>query len=242
MTGGELTGRVHSFQSMGAVDGPGLRYVVFFQGCPLRCAYCHNPDTWEFSGGQMVTVEQVLQKVRRCAPYIANGGGVTLTGGEPLAQPAFAAALLAALRAEGFHTALDTSCAAPLTAARAALEHTSLLLADLKFSTEEDYRRYTGGSLAHTMEVLALAGKMGVPVWLRHVVVPGLTDGPDHAARFAALARTLPTLQKVELLPFHKLCLHKYENLGLPFPLAEIPAAGPEHLAALQAALGELAG
>ena len=157
-----MTGRVHSFQSMGAVDGPGLRYVVFFQGCPLRCAYCHNPDTWAFSGGQTITVEQVLQKVRRCAPYIANGGGVTLTGGEPLAQPAFAAALLAALRAEGFHTALDTSCAAPLSAARAALEHTSLLLADLKFSTEEDYRRYTGGSLARTMEVLALAGELGV--------------------------------------------------------------------------------
>lgn len=237
-----MTGRVHSFQSMGAVDGPGLRYVVFFQGCPLRCAYCHNPDTWAFSGGQPVTVEQVLQKVCRCAPYIKESGGVTLTGGEPLAQPEFAAALLATLQAEGFHTALDTSCAAPLAAAKAALEHTDLLLADLKFSTEEDYRCYTGGSLSHTMEVLALAGEMGVPVWLRHVVVPGLTDGPEHAARFAALAHTLPTLQKVELLPFHKLCLHKYENLGLPFPLADVPAASAEHLTHLRAALGDLAG
>ena len=117
----------------------------------------------------------------------------------------------------------------------------SLLLADLKFSTEEDYRRYTGGSLSHTMEVLALAGEMGVPVWLRHVVVPGLTDGPEHAARFAALAHTLPTLQKVELLPFHKLCLHKYENLGLPFPLADVPAASAEHLTHLRTALGTLA-
>lgn len=242
MSAPALTGRVHSFQSMGAVDGPGLRYVVFFQGCPLRCAYCHNPDTWAFSGGQTVTVEQVLQKVRRCAPYLRNGGGATLTGGEPLAQPDFAAALLAALRAEGFHTALDTSCAAPLPAARAALEHTDLLLADLKFSTEADYRRYTGGSLAHTLEVLALAGEMGVPLWLRHVVVPGLTDGPEHAARFAALARALPTLQKVELLPFHKLCLHKYENLGIPFPLADTPPATEAHLAALRAALGPLAG
>ena len=148
MENSALTGRVHSFQSMGAVDGPGLRYVVFFQGCPLRCAYCHNPDTWAFGGGQQVTVEDVLQKVRRCAPYIKKNGGVTLTGGEPLAQSGFAAALLAALKAEGFHTAVDTSGAASLADAEQVLAHTDLVLADLKFTTEEDYRRHTGGSLA----------------------------------------------------------------------------------------------
>ena len=147
MENSALTGRVHSFQSMGAVDGPGLRYVVFFQGCPLRCAYCHNPDTWAFGGGQEVTVEDVLQKVRRCAPYIKKNGGVTLTGGEPLAQSGFAAALLAALKAEGFHTAVDTSGAASLADAEQVLAHTDLVLADLKFTTEEDYRRHTGGSL-----------------------------------------------------------------------------------------------
>ena len=102
-------GRVHSCQSMGAVDGPGLRYVVFLQGCPLRCAYCHNPDTWAFEGGREATVEELLQRIRRCAPYIKKGGGVTVTGGEPLAQSEFVAALFAALRAEGFHTALDTA-------------------------------------------------------------------------------------------------------------------------------------
>lgn len=234
-------GRVHSCQSMGAVDGPGLRYVVFLQGCPLRCAYCHNPDTWEFGGGEEATVESLLQKIRRCAPYIKKEGGVTVTGGEPLAQSEFVAALFAALRAEGFHTALDTAGAGDKAGARRVLAHTDLLLADLKFTTEEEYRRCAGGSLAHTLAFLDLAREMGVPLWLRHVVVPGLTDGAEHAARFAALCRRYGNLQRVELLPFHKLCLEKYRAMGLPFPLEETPEAGPEHLRRLQEALGELA-
>ena len=241
MENSALSGRVHSFQSMGAVDGPGLRYVVFFQGCPLRCAYCHNPDTWAFEGGQEVTVEEVLQKVRRCAPYIKKNGGVTLTGGEPLAQSAFAAALLAALKAEGFHTALDTSGAASLESAAKVLEHTDLVLADLKFTTEEDYRRHTGGSLAHTLEFLSLCREMGRPVWLRHVVVPGLNDGPEAAARLAALAKRYDNVEKVELLPFRTLCIEKYAALGLPFPLEGTPPAGKEHLAPFYEALGPLA-
>ena len=234
-------GRVHSFQSLGAVDGPGLRYVVFFQGCPLRCAYCHNPDTWAFDGGQQVTVEDVLQKVRRCAPYIKKKGGGTLTGGEPLAQSGFAAALLAALSAEGYHTALDTSGAAGLETAAKVLEHTYLVLADLKFTTEEDYRRNTGGSLAHTLEFLDLCRKMGRPVWLRHVVVPGLNDGPAAAERLAALAKRYENVEKVELLPFRNLCIEKYAALGIPFPLQNTPPAGEEHLRPFYAALGHLA-
>lgn len=236
-----MTGRVHSFQSMGAVDGPGLRYVVFFQGCPLRCAYCHNPDTWAFDGGQEVTVDQVLQKVRRCAPYIKAKGGVTLTGGEPLAQPEFAAALAGALKAEGYHTALDTAGAAGLSDAERVLEQIDLVLADLKFTTGADYRRHTGGSLDHTLAFLELCRRMDRPVWLRHVVVPGLNDGPAAAERLAALARRYENVQKVELLPFRTLCTEKYAALGLPFALEGTPPAGPEHLAPFYAALGPLA-
>ena len=241
MENSALSGRVHSFQSMGAVDGPGLRYVVFFQGCPLRCAYCHNPDTWAFEGGQEVTVEEVLQKVRRCAPYIKKNGGVTLTGGEPLAQSAFAAALLAALKAEGFHTALDTSGAASLESAAKVLDPADLVLPDLKFTTEEDYPRHTGVSLAHTLEFLGLCREMGRPVWLRHVVVPGLNDGPGAAARLAALAKGYENVETVELLPFRTLCIEKYAALGLPFPLEGTPPAGKEHLAPFYEALGPLA-
>lgn len=233
-------GRIHSFQSLGAVDGPGLRYVVFLQGCPLRCVYCHNPDTWDFAGGEAYTVDRVLQKVRRCAPYLKNGG-VTLTGGEPLAQSGFAAALLAAARAEGFHTALDTAGAASLGDAKAVLAHTDLLLLDVKFTTGQEYRRYTGGSLEHTLKVLELARGMGVPAWLRHVVAPGLNDGPAAAARLGQLARRYENVQRVELLPFRNLCAEKYDALGLAFPLAGTPPADESHLAPFYAALGGLA-
>ena len=183
-----VKGRIHSFLSMGAVDGPGLRYVVFLQGCPLRCACCHNPDTWNAAGGTEYTVEDVLRRVRRCKPYIYESGGVTVTGGEPLAQPVFTAALLKALRAEGYHTALDTSGAGALAAAREVLAHTDLVLADLKFSSEEGYRAHTGGSLAHTLDFLALTQELGVPLWVRHVVIPGLTDGEAHIRALARMA------------------------------------------------------
>ena len=183
----------------------------------------------------------MLQKVRRCAPYIKKSGGVTLTGGEPLAQSAFAAALLAALKAEGFHTALDTSGAASLTDAEQVLEHTDLVLADLKFTAEEDYRRHTGGSLARTLDFLDLCREMGRPVWLRHVVVPGLNDGPEAAARLAALVKGYDNVEKVELLPFRTFCIEKYAALGIPFPLEGTPPAGEEHLTPFCQALGPLA-
>ena len=231
-----MEGRIHSFQSMGAVDGPGLRYVVFMQGCPLRCAYCHNPDTWDFAGGSVYTVDDVLARVRRCKPYLQNGG-VTVTGGEPLAQSAFVAELFERLRAEGLHTALDTSGAGEPAAARAVLRHTSLVLADLKFCTEEAYKRHARGSLANTLRFLALTEETGVPLWIRHVVVPGLTDAPEHVRALAQLAGRYKNLQKIELLPFHKLCLEKYEALGVPFPLADAPAMQPDAMAPLEAVL-----
>ena len=137
-----VKGRIHSFLSMGAVDGPGLRYVVFLQGCPLRCACCHNPDTWNAAGGTEYTVEDVLRRVRRCKPYIYESGGVTVTGGEPLAQPVFTAALLKALRAEGYHTALDTSGAGALAAAVTIASCSSTLRTDLPHSLSSNTPRY----------------------------------------------------------------------------------------------------
>ena len=180
---------------------------------------------------------------KRCAAArpISEKGGVTLTGGEPLAQSGFAAALLAALKAEGFHTALDTSGAASLADAEQVLARTDLVLADLKFTTEEDYHCHTGGSLAHTLAFLDLCREMGRLVWLRHVVVPGLNDGPDAAARLATLAKGYDNVEKVELLPFRTLCIEKYAALGIPVPLEGTPPAGEEHLAPFRAALGPLA-
>lgn len=218
----ETPGYVHSFQSLGAVDGPGLRFVVFLQGCPLRCCYCHNPDTWQAGQGQRLLPSQVAARALRYRSYLRHGG-VTLTGGEPLWQPAFTAELFALLQAQGLHTALDTSGVGDLEAAAAVLRHTDLALVDVKFLTEEDYLRHTGGRLSQVRAFLDLCLRQNVPIWARHVVVPGLTDGQDHLRRLLAFLAPYSNLQKIELLPFRKLCLEKYDALGIPFPLREVP-------------------
>lgn len=227
-------GYVHSFESLGAVDGPGLRFVVFLQGCPLRCAYCHNPDTWAFGQGQPYTPEQAAQKALRYAPYWKGSGGVTLSGGEPLMQPGFCAQLFRLLREQGVHTALDTSCMGALSDARSVLAQTSLVLADVKFLSEADYKKYTGGSFVQVQAFLRLAEEMGVPVWVRHVVVPGLTDAPAHIRALGEFVRGFANVQKIELLPFRKLCLPKYEQMGISFPLRDTPEASEQGVAQLQ--------
>lgn len=218
---------------MGAVDGPGLRYVIFFQGCPLRCAFCHNPDTWEPAGGAEYTVEQVMERILRCRGYLKRGG-VTATGGEPLAQGEFVEELFRRLHEEGIHTALDTSGAVALDQAKPVLRQTDLVLADLKFTTEEAYRRYTGGSLRHTLDFLALCEEQKIPLWIRHVVIPGLTDGEENILRLKELLRPYPHVERVELLAFRTLCLEKYRALGIPFPLEGTPEMDRQRLTKLE--------
>ena len=227
-------GYVHSFESLGAVDGPGLRFVVFLQGCPLRCAYCHNPDTWEFCQNQPYTPEQAVQKAMRYAPYWKRGGGVTLSGGEPLMQAGFSAEFFRLLREQGVPTARDTSCMGALSDARSVLAQTSLVLADVKFLSEADYKKHTGGSFAQVQAFLRLTEQMRVPVWVRHVVVPGLTDASAHIRALGEFVRGFANVQKIELLPFRKLCLPKYEQLGIPFPLRDTPEASGQSVARLQ--------
>lgn len=225
MKGKKMLGRIHSFESMGAVDGPGLRFVVFMQGCPMRCVYCHNPDTWEFAGGEEYTPQQVVEKALRYAPYWKAGGGVTISGGEPMMQSAFCAEVFRLLREKGVHTALDTSCAGEIAGAKEVLKHTSLAMVDVKFLSEEAYREHCGGSFAQVEQFLRLTERMGVPLWVRHVVVPGLTDGEAQVAALGAYAKKFSNLEKIELLPFRKLCLPKYEQMGIPFPLLATPEA-----------------
>lgn len=216
---GAMEGRVHSIQSLGAVDGPGVRYVVFLQGCPLRCAYCHNPDTWAFDGGTQRDAEELVQEICRFKPYFGTKGGVTVSGGEPLQQAAFVEELFHLLHREGIHTALDTSGVGDLEAARRVLAHTDLVLGDVKFATPEEYKTHCKADMEKIFSFYRMAAEMGVPLWVRHVVVPGLNDTVEDMKKIKALAESFPNLEKIEWLPFHNLCLEKYQAMGIPFPL-----------------------
>ncbi|UWP59898.1 pyruvate formate-lyase-activating protein [Ruminococcus gauvreauii] len=232
----ETAGYIHSFQSMGAVDGPGLRYVIFLQGCPLRCAYCHNPDTWEFGRGTPYSPGEVLMKIQRYRPYLKNGG-VTVTGGEPLSQPEFTAELFRLLKEEGFHTALDTSGIGSLEMAGEVLSHTDLVLADVKFLSSADYQTYCRGNFENVIQFLNLTRRMQIPMWVRRVVVPGLNDEPKDIEDLISFLTDYDNVEKVELLPFRKLCLEKYERLDIPFPLVNTPEMAADSLSELQSLL-----
>ena len=221
-SGNGLSGYVHSVEAGGMVDGPGIRYVVFFAGCPLRCRYCHNPDTWKPEGGRLYSVDEILADIRKYKSYIKfSGGGVTATGGEPLMQPDFLAALLAACRACGIHTTLDTSGYAPVEAAAKALAHTDLLLLDIKSINPGTYREVTGVPIDRTLDMLRLSQSMKVPVWIRFVLVPGLTDSIDDMREMAGFLKGFDNIKKIEVLPFHKLGEYKWETLGTPYALAD---------------------
>jgi len=224
-----MNGRIHSIQTMGAVDGPGLRGVVFMQGCPLRCKYCHNPDTWAFEGGQIVTAEDMCKKMLRYRTYYKNGG-ITVSGGEPLMQSEFVAEFFELLQKNGLHTALDTSGTAPIENARRVLPRTNLVICDIKFATDEMYRAHTGRSMKPVLAFLDEVQRMNIPLWVRHVVVPGLTDSDEEVSAVYDIAKRYPNLEKFELLPFKKLCLTKYQSMNIPFPLEHVPECSPERI------------
>ena len=227
-----MKGYVHSLQSMGTVDGPGVRAVVFLDGCPLRCAYCHNPDTWEKQEAHLTDAQTLCARILRLYPYIKDGG-VTLSGGEPCLQAEFAAEVAKTVREKGLHVALDTCGEIDSPAVDRLLEVTDLVLLDVKMTTEEDYRRYTGGSLARVMAFLEKLESLGKDTWIRHVVVPTVNDQEEDVRRLAELLRPFACIKRVELLPFRKLCVEKYRALGIPFPFEELPQMDAKRVAAL---------
>ena len=233
-----MTGRIHSFQSLGTVDGPGVRAVVFMQGCPLRCACCHNPDTWEPTAGEAVTVEDVLAKIQRCRRYFGKNGGVTVSGGEPLMQAAFVTALFRRLREEGVHTALDTSGCILTPQVEELLRVTDLVLLDYKYTDPAAYPPLVGCEQAAVTRFLAHLEARQIPTWLRQVVIPGKNDSGENFRRLKEIKDTHTCVQKVELLPFRKLCIEKYDALGIPFPLADTPEAKAEDVARFQQEYG----
>ena len=227
-------GYIHSLQSLGTVDGPGVRAVVFAQGCPLRCVYCHNPDTWKTADGTEVRVDALAERIGRLYPYIKDGG-VTLSGGEPCLQARFFSALTAKLHEMGLHVALDTAGCVWNSDVSALLDGVDLVLLDLKFTGEKAYKSHTGSGLAPVLHFLHEAAERNKPVWIRHVVVPGINDTEEDILALRELIEPYRrVIERVELLPFRKLCLEKYEALGINFPLRDTPEMREDDLARLE--------
>ena len=223
------TGRIHSWDLSTGVDGPGTRFVLFLSGCPLRCLYCCNPDTWHMRDGKQVTADEMMREIERYADFLAAaGGGVTLSGGEPLLQPAFAGELLHRSKALGLHTALDTSGNLGERASDALLADTSLVLLDIKSFDVPTYRELTGGALAPTLSFATRLDRLGIPARIRYVLVPGWTDDVAAIDGLATFVATLSNVEQVDVLPFHKLGAAKYDQLGIPFPLRDTPVPDPE--------------
>ncbi len=229
-------GRVHSWDVSTGVDGPGTRLVVFLAGCPLRCLYCQNPDTWHMRDGGLVSVAEVERRMHRYARFVtATGGGVTLSGGEPLLQPVFTRGLLEAAKAAGLHTALDTSGYLGARADDRLLAATDLVLLDIKAGSPETHKHLTGGALAPTLAFADRLAELGKTVWVRYVLVPGITDVPSEIEAVADRCASLPNVERVDVLPFHQLGRSKYDRLGIPFPLADTPTPAPDQVAAARA-------
>ncbi|MFF9038947.1 pyruvate formate-lyase-activating protein [Streptomyces sp. NPDC014892] len=220
-------GRIHSWDLSTGVDGPGTRFVLFVAGCPLRCLYCANPDTWHMRDGKETTVDEVMAEIEKYRAFLTTaGGGVTVTGGEPLLQPGFTGEILRRCRERGLHTALDTSGFLGARATDELLGDTDLVLLDIKSFDVTTYRRLTGGELGPTLNFATRLDRLGVPMWIRYVLVPGWTDEPESVEGLARFVAGLGAVDRVDVLPFHKLGAAKYEALGLPFPLRDTP--GPD--------------
>ncbi len=223
-----IPGRIHSYESFGTLDGPGVRFVVFLQGCPLRCRYCHNPDTWECGGGRPVTSAEVMKAILSCRNFLS--GGVTLSGGEPLAQPEFAADLLRRCRAAGLHTAVDTAGSFPLSRSANVIDEADLLLLDIKALDDALCRELTGHGNFNTLATLDYCEQRGKPVWIRHVLVPGFTLVRERLTALAGYLSSYSCIQRIDLLPFHKMAEFKWKELRLHNTLAGTPEPEKEEI------------
>ena len=220
-------GHIHSFESFGSVDGPGVRFVVFVQGCRMRCAYCHNPDTWKEDRGELMTPEAVLAKALRYRHYWGDKGGITVSGGEPLLQLDFVTELFTLAKKEGIHTTLDTAGEpfredeTTITAFDRLMAVTDLVLLDVKEIDPEKHRKLTGKPLANILAFAKYLETKAKPVWIRHVLVPGWTDDDADLRTLHDFIATLTNVKKTEVLPFHNLAQYKWAELGIPYRLKD---------------------
>ena len=215
-------GLVHSIQSLGTVDGPGVRFVVFLKGCNLRCAYCHNPDTWDFDGAINYTAKEIVDKALRCKEYFGDKGGITISGGEPLLQAEFAKEVFTLSKNSKINTCLDTAGTVLNDEVKALLDVTDRVLLDIKFTSDQEYKQYVGCSLNAPLEFLEYLNERSIPTTLRQVIVPTVNDTKENILALKEIAKAHPCVDKVELLPFRKICQVKYDKMEIPFPLSHI--------------------
>ena len=223
-----MTGRVHSIQSLGTVDGPGVRFVVFFQGCNLRCKCCHNPDTWDMQGGKEYSAQEIADKAMRYKEYFGTEGGITLSGGEPLLQAEFAREIFEKCREKGINTCLDTSGSILNERVKELLEVTDRVLLDYKYTDDVSYRENVGCGIDKVKAFLEYLQEKNIPVTLRQVIIPTVNDSAENALKLREIIKKHPIVDKVELLPFRKICTVKYDNMGIIFPFGHLPEADKE--------------
>ncbi len=227
-----MMGKIHSIETCGTVDGPGIRYVLFTQGCPLRCQYCHNPDSWKIGEGSEMSVDAIVKDVVKYKPYMQfTGGGITVSGGEPLLQPDFVGELFKQCKDKNVHTCLDTSGYIKLDKADPVLDYTDLVLLDIKSYNPLVFKDVTGVAIDSTLAFAKHLAERNIPVWIRYVLVPNLTDDPEDIEALAKFLTTLRNVERIDILPFHKMGEYKWEQLGYDYKLTDTPSPEPEDVA-----------
>lgn len=222
-----MKGYIHQLESFGSVDGPGVRFIIFFAGCPLRCKYCHNPDTWDMMKGKQYTVDELLDEAITCREYWGTKGGITVSGGEPLAQIDFLLELFTNAKERGINTCIDTA-GGPFTREgewfekfKRLMNVTDVLLMDIKHINEEEHIKLTGHTGKNIIEMFRYLDEINKPVWIRHVLVPGITDNDEYLIQTRDFIRTLGNVQRIEVLPYHGLGAMKYKDLGIDYVLKD---------------------
>lgn len=230
-------GFIHSIESFGSVDGPGIRFLIFLQGCPMRCQFCHNPDSWTPRAGEEMTANELLDKAERFRSYWGEKGGITVSGGEALMQMDFLTELFEEAHRRGINTCLDTS-AQPFVRQGAFFEKferlmrvTDTVLLDIKHIDDEEHRKLTRHGNANILDCARYLSDIHKPVWIRHVLVPGITDRDEYLLRLRDFLRTLTNVERIDVLPYHTLGIYKYEKLGIDYPLKGVEPPTAEHVA-----------